>query len=639
MSRIAATLICATLVSATASAQVRLGHHAAAPTAEAIANADRLIIARADGAEFDLTGAAENGLWRADDGRAVVIHRRGVIAGYVLDPALGLTRLRTGPNGLDVQADGEPARCGTCDCAICQQPPTIPMPASGVRGPGFTEGCDDGTVIDVIVAYTTLTRTAAGGTAQIETEIDLAIAAANDAYINSGIGTSLRLLETREVAYNEAGSFETHLDRLRNPDDGFMDEIPALRETSAADLVALFVTDNSAGDPAGLAYVLRELASTRSDLGFSVTRWNVAAPFVFPHEIGHNQGCAHEPADGGSVGLFPDSRAYRYTVPGVGGRDTIMTSVADGDSAARFSNPLVQVSGVDTGLTGVANNAATINASAPIVANYRCSIARCTTTYSVDNGVNGGGSSFVGALDIVWLNRFTVQAGAEQIVAIQVPIFTVGDGRDTTIAIWDDPNNDGNPGDATLIQSYGPVAASSGAVLFVEVDPIGVGAIGDSFFVGAAIAQLDGEIPPSRDDASPGDGQSWLIVDSTIASLADNQFLSGTSRNWTIRAFGASDIADCNANGRFDACDIADGDSLDTDQNGIPDECEMTPTCPCEFSGDSPADLTVVDLLLFLDLWFTNNPGADYNGDTTISVVDLLEYLACWFEGRDNGCP
>jgi hypothetical protein len=41
----------------------------------------------------------------------------------------------------------------------------------------------------------------------------------------------------------------------------------------------------------------------------------------------------------------------------------------------------------------------------------------------------------------------------------------------------------------------------------------------------------------------------------------------------SVEYVGSPAIGDCNGNGVPDACDIADGTSVDADGDGVPDEC------------------------------------------------------------------
>ena len=62
---------------------------------------------------------------------------------------------------------------------------------------------DDGSIIDLLVAYSPLVRESVGGAAAIAAEIDLAVSLTNQAYANSGINQRLRLVYSVEVNYTE----------------------------------------------------------------------------------------------------------------------------------------------------------------------------------------------------------------------------------------------------------------------------------------------------------------------------------------------------------------------------------------------------------------------------------------------------
>ncbi len=111
-----------------------------------------------------------------------------------------------------------------------------PLPA---RSPDSPE--DDGSVVDALVLYTPLARADAGGTTQIETEIETIVAITNQAYENSGITTRLRLAHIAEVEVDETNypNSQNLFYALMNPTDGIMDEIHSLRDQVNADVVSL----------------------------------------------------------------------------------------------------------------------------------------------------------------------------------------------------------------------------------------------------------------------------------------------------------------------------------------------------------------------------------------------------------------
>ena len=102
---------------------------------------------------------------------------------------------------------------------------------------------------------------------------------------------------------------------------------------------------------------------------------------------------------------------------------------------------------------------------------------------------------------------------------------------------------------------------------------------------------------------------------------------------------GAFETGDCNRNGVLDTQEIADGTSLDRNQNGLPDECE-----PYEFGDvDGDGDIDLADFLFFAqcfrgagalprgeDCCRDSSRGvpcespADFDGDHDVDLSDLL---------------
>ena len=159
---------------------------------------------------------------------------------------------------------------------------------------------------------------------------------ANAAYLNSGVAQRLRLVHRQQVAYTErtncAGggtAFDCALDDVTDNGDGYMDNVHTLRDTHGADLVALLIND---GAFCGLAW----LPSTPSaDIGFSVTAHNCAVGNKsFAHELGHNMGAHHDPANASSSGPKPFNKGY--ISPQLNWR-TVMAYPAHRAAAARAS--------------------------------------------------------------------------------------------------------------------------------------------------------------------------------------------------------------------------------------------------------------------------------------------------------------
>ena len=162
--------------------------------------------------------------------------------------------------------------------------------AAAERDTVRTGSADDGTVIDLLIAYT---QDVPGGFSSgdaLTAAIDMAVASTNRALDISKLRTRLRLVHTTQVQYEETGDSDIDLSRLRSSSDGFVDVLHNLRDEYAADLVAL-VTERMDGY-CGIAF-LGFPASTAS-AGFSVTKRLCLTGSALSHEIGHNLSAQHD---------------------------------------------------------------------------------------------------------------------------------------------------------------------------------------------------------------------------------------------------------------------------------------------------------------------------------------------------------
>jgi hypothetical protein len=206
-------------------------------------------------------------------------------------------------------------------------------------------------VLDIMMPYTAVARDAIGGTTAMRAECALAVDHANTAYQNSAMSTRLRLVYCNLVTYTESGSQNTDLDRLTNASDGFMDDIPPLRDTLNADMVEL-VTDTGSG----LGWCPSGAPSYNS--GNSTGKWTrVAATYTTAHETGHNLGGGHDRANDGACGpsygvghLFGPSSAGWCSV--------IAYPTGTHPRILHYSNPNVTYNGYATGVAIGATNEA-----------------------------------------------------------------------------------------------------------------------------------------------------------------------------------------------------------------------------------------------------------------------------------------
>lgn len=238
------------------------------------------------------------------------------------------------------------------------------------------------TTVDVLVAYSAAARSAQGGTASMLALINTAISESNSAYENSGVNLTLRLVHTMEVSEAESGNFSTELSRLRIDGDGFYDSVHDARDLYGADVVVLI---QNSGNACGIGYLL-SLSSPNAGYGFSVTARNCATGYYsFSHEIGHNMGLHHDPANAGAGAAYSYSYGHRFGPTGNEYR-TIM-AYAPGTRVRHFSNPQVNYSGYATGVHNAADNTRTLNQTGKLVAAYR---------QASSGGGGGGGSGGIG---------------------------------------------------------------------------------------------------------------------------------------------------------------------------------------------------------------------------------------------------
>ena len=242
--------------------------------------------------------------------------------------------------------------------------------------------------IDVAVFHTPAARDAAGGANEIAAAIDLYVAETNQALDEGGVRTRVALVARDEVDYAEAGEYDIEIDRLRDPADGHLDGLHAVRDRVGADLVHLIVGDL---DVCGVAVLGGPFGITRHGCGGRTVA----------HELGHNLGLHHDRYElvhrvGTALSLHPgygyvNQRAFDADAHPGSRWLTIMaywTQCAEHrvscTSLLRFSNPRQAWGGdrlgvpadVDSmGEAGPADAAAVLDATAPAVARFRRSAA------------------------------------------------------------------------------------------------------------------------------------------------------------------------------------------------------------------------------------------------------------------------
>jgi len=178
--------------------------------------------------------------------------------------------------------------------------------------------------------------------------------------------------------------------------------------------------------------------------------------------------------------------------------------------------------------------------------------------YQLDDGTMEDSVAFGNGLqnfESLWFNHFDVIAGQTSISTVSVcwgtPIAPdpSQNGTPVTIAVWSDPNGDGNPSDAVLLGSVAGTIQNSGTDTFVNYTfspPVDVSAF-SSFFVGDLTPMNNGPEKFFQGiDQNTDQRESWIAAMSSggpvdLNNPGNNDFLGlitdfGIPGNWGIRA-------------------------------------------------------------------------------------------------------
>jgi hypothetical protein len=233
-----------------------------------------------------------------------------------------------------------------------------------------TEAALTGTpvTIDVMIVWTPAAEAASGGKAAMESLALNSVANANLIYSNSGIGAQLKLVYAALVNWVETPtSISTDLNAIRSTGDGKLEEVHALRTQYGADVVSLFGQGYTKSGACGIGSLMTTVSTSFASAAFNVVdRTCAVGNLSYAHEVGHNQGLHHDPANATSSPSYP--YAYGYQNPS--GLFRTVMSYGGATRIAYMSNPTVTYSGVPTG-TSSQDNARALNANAATVAAFK----------------------------------------------------------------------------------------------------------------------------------------------------------------------------------------------------------------------------------------------------------------------------
>ena len=308
-------------------------------------------------------------------------------------------------------------------CGGCRVQDHLPRDPRRGAQPRLSWHNGDANLIDLLVVYPTVVKSAAGGQVAIEALIQGAVADANLCFRNSEAPVQIRLVHMEEVSYTPTGTLDIELDRLENASDGYMDNVHTLRDTYGADLVSLITSESDSG---GLASTMSYPSLSFASSGFNVNVWDqLGAPtYTLAHEIGHNMGCLHnrEDADANEseYNFYDFSYGKRWIENGQGyatvmSYDTKPVSTYP-TTIPYFSNPNVTYLSTATGNTNSEDNAKVLTSTAPYVSNFRKSVVQSILPTSFSHSVNEGNST-----------SFTVRLTVEPSSNVSVSLAISGD--------------------------------------------------------------------------------------------------------------------------------------------------------------------------------------------------------------------
>jgi hypothetical protein len=242
--------------------------------------------------------------------------------------------------------------------------------------------CEDGSQIDLQVAYTRRARLQVGGTAAMRALINQRISDMNSANIGSGLPFRYHLAHTLETRDPSTGDVAQDLQHLRHVGDGVFDDVTAARDQHKADLTSLVIAEAQLGSGCGMAFVMNDLSTSFADYAYNIVALDYAGnnlacnTLTMAHEFGHNMGNQHNRNANSFPPLLP--YAFGYQSPSQSFRTIMAYNCPGGCPRINYwSNPDITYGGEAVGVSHErsqlrsANNSRSMAATALHVANFR----------------------------------------------------------------------------------------------------------------------------------------------------------------------------------------------------------------------------------------------------------------------------
>ncbi len=391
--------------------------------------------------------------------------------------------------------------------------------------------------MDVLVVYTHSALVNAGSRSALVAMAQNAVNAENGNFTRSQVVHTMRLVHTREVtSFDGSGNLATDLGVV-----GSSSEVASLRNLVGADIVALF----SYPDNTSTLGIANELLNTSGDqsTAFSANAWGTASG-VWPHEVGHNLGCAHNTAD---TGLYPYSHGYYWNDNGTT-YGSLMSYV--GSRTPYFSNPNVLRNGFATGLLNTNDNARSINDAGPLLAAYRAAKLLMDASVGITSGSASPAENSNFQITVSVTNAGpTIASNLQVSVTLPSGITYIADdgagGFSSGTGLWSVPNLAANA-NAALQLTLRPNAGTAGATLPVRASVSSVGSAYVDFDYYNNFATNN--IVPSPDAALSFSWTNQLGGNWSVAANWSNNFapITGGSNNYAFNLVGSQPFVSTN---------------------------------------------------------------------------------------------
>ncbi|MEZ6164713.1 MAG: M12 family metallo-peptidase [Phycisphaerales bacterium] len=451
--------------------------------------------------------------------------------------------------------------------------------------------------------------------ADIDAYIAAMIESANEAYDNS-VTDQVEIVLAGAYLMDEQFSddFGTVLRQVTNRHDSVGDTMHSLRDATDADVIAMLVDQSGYCGLAWLAPGNAEYAMSVSHIGCALGN------LTFAHELGHNQGCAHDP-DNSSSSSAPYGYGHRWD----NNSQRSVMAYAPGTRVPHFSNPDVLYDGFPTGIANQRDNARVLDETHAAMAANR----------SGDG--TGTDEDFSGTPDRLE-------------IALDPSLDLDRDGQLDSIQIQNNPsldcNNDGLI-DAEQVYPRVRVVVGTTTQFGSGIEPefstaqlpipatdisIEVGVVGD---IGESNESLtlvfnDGLFVTEVYAESFTDCYAPGALRAVVAEPA--QFAQILNEGIDLRVIPSSSVSATTCSNpnltvwvEYRTHDLA----LDANGDGVIDSC----SCVADLNGDG--ELNFFDVAAYIAAYQSMDPIADFDGNGLFNFFDVSDFLVAFGEG----CP